>query len=372
MSSGGGAQVISKEFVSALGELGESHEIFLFNKKDEKLNFFMRWFLALRNLSNNIRLFKPKVVVSHLDGALFANALSVCSKKIYLVHVFHGPPTKCKGFRGKIYEILKSMSLRKMDLLIFVSSVQEFEHLEIYPAIKNKKSIVLRNPFIPATTLLSASDDVIIENQKDCGRTILLLPGRLCNQKNQIFLIKLLNKRKINGSSDLLLFAGEGEDRDVLIAEAREYNLRVGFDFCQADSADVIFLGHRHDVQDLMKKVDIVLLPSLYEGFPLALVEALCVGASVISSDCSTGPAEIKNVISEVLRSKTVLLDNRFIINPMEFGEIGLSVWCESIDTITNKSRKSFDEVALLIQNIFSRDIYRNNIRKIIESYLDD
>lgn len=367
MSSGGGAQVISKELVSALSELGESHEIFLFKKKNEKRNFFMKWFLALRNLSNEVKLFKPRVVVSHLDGALFANALFVQTEKIHLVHFFHGPPTEARGFRGIIYEILKSFSLGKMDLLIFVSSAQELEHHKIYPAIKNKKSIVLRNPFIPSITPTPESDEVIIKNQKKCGRNILLLPGRLSNQKNQIFLIKLISKRKIDGSSDLLLFSGNGEDREYLISSARDYNLRVGFDFDQADTSDVIFLGHRNDVQDLMKKVDIVLLPSLYEGFPLALVEALCIGVTVISSDCSTGPAEIKNLISEKLNNNTTLLDNEFIIIPMNFNEIGLAAWCHAIDKITSKSKNKCRIISELSKNIFDRSMYCNRIRKEFE-----
>ena len=53
----------------------------------------------------------------------------------------------------------------------------------------------------------------------------------------------------------------------------------------------VLFLGQRNDVQDLLSAFDAFLLPSLYEGFPVVLVEAQSNGLKCVVSQ-EANPAE--------------------------------------------------------------------------------
>ena len=56
------------------------------------------------------------------------------------------------------------------------------------------------------------------------------------------------------------------------------------------------------NLNNIYHKYDLFILPSFFEGYPNALVEAMIVGLPVISSNCNYGPTEIiKNKINGIL-----------------------------------------------------------------------
>jgi glycosyltransferase involved in cell wall biosynthesis len=68
--------------------------------------------------------------------------------------------------------------------------------------------------------------------------------------------------------------AGDGPDRAAL--EARAVERGVG--------SRVRFLGHRRDIPGLLAIADLFVLPSLYEGFPLSVLEAMAAGVPVVAT----------------------------------------------------------------------------------------
>ena len=78
------------------------------------------------------------------------------------------------------------------------------------------------------------------------------------------------------GLDDLLvLIAREGEERSRL--EKLIHDLGV--------ESHVKLLGLRHDVMGLMKACDLFVMPSLYEGLSIAMIEAMACGLPIIASD---------------------------------------------------------------------------------------
>jgi glycosyltransferase involved in cell wall biosynthesis len=80
-----------------------------------------------------------------------------------------------------------------------------------------------------------------------------------------------------------LVILGSGEKE----AELKEQASRLGID------AQVYFLGFQKNPFSYIKAADLFVLPSLFEGFALVLVEAMACETPVIATDCPFGPREV-------------------------------------------------------------------------------
>jgi len=125
---------------------------------------------------------------------------------------------------------------------------------------------------------------------------VLVTSGRLAPQKNQAPLLDafaaLLRRRPAK-----LVFVGDGELRTALTDHARALGLRV-FAAWEAGAAltpdhDVYFLGLQANPFKYLRPATAFVFPSAWEGFPMALGEAMICGLPVLSTDCPTGPREM-------------------------------------------------------------------------------
>ena len=97
--------------------------------------------------------------------------------------------------------------------------------------------------------------------------------------KNHTFMIQIARCLKERNVDFRLFFVGRGPLEDQLRKEVEQYGLENR----------VIFLGVIDNVHQLLPAIDIVLMPSLYEGIPVSLIEAQASGTpAVISSKISS------------------------------------------------------------------------------------
>lgn len=99
--------------------------------------------------------------------------------------------------------------------------------------------------------------------------------GRFAEPKNHRFLIEVFFELKQRRSNSVLLLIGDGEGRTEIEKLVMQKRLE----------GSVIFTGVRIDVPDLMQAMDVFVLPSLYEGLPVTMVEAQSAGLPCIISD---------------------------------------------------------------------------------------
>jgi glycosyltransferase involved in cell wall biosynthesis len=100
--------------------------------------------------------------------------------------------------------------------------------------------------------------------------------GRLATQKNCPFIVRIMSEVLKRNQSVRLLWVGDGPDKDAVLHQVHEAQL----------SDAVIFTGRRRDVPALMMgAMDAFLLPSLYEGLGLVVVEAQAAGLPCLISD---------------------------------------------------------------------------------------
>lgn len=124
-----------------------------------------------------------------------------------------------------------------------------------------------------------------IEGQKFCTSetTTLVVVARLEPVKNHQFLIDLAAALHDRGANFLMKFVGKGSLETALAAAIAERGL------CD----QIQMLGSRSDVDEILRNSDALLMPSLWEGLPVALVEAQATGLPCLISDTISREADL-------------------------------------------------------------------------------
>ena len=102
--------------------------------------------------------------------------------------------------------------------------------------------------------------------------------GRFTEQKNHIRMIEIFSAIHKKNNNTILVLAGVGD----LMGKAKSRAEELGL------SESIKFLGFRTDVFDLLQAMDVYIMPSLYEGFPVTGVEAQVAGLPCVFSDTIT------------------------------------------------------------------------------------
>lgn len=145
-------------------------------------------------------------------------------------------------------------------------------------------------------------------------RPVVLTCARLDAQKGQRYLLEAAARVP----DALFVLAGDGPDRTSLEALARTLGI----------SERVLFLGQRQDIPELLANCDIFVLPSLFEGFPLSILEAMAAARPVIASQIGGVDEAVVDSVTGVLvppRDSTALADAilRMLADPRHAADLG-------------------------------------------------
>ena len=114
---------------------------------------------------------------------------------------------------------------------------------------------------------------------------------RITHQKNPLGMIEAF-RQVLDQTKDVrLLMIGEGELKDRVVAKVQELNI----------AEYVYFDDFRQDVPDILKAIDVYCLPSLWEGLPIGLLEAMSMGKAVIATNVNGSREIVKHMESGLL-----------------------------------------------------------------------
>ena len=99
--------------------------------------------------------------------------------------------------------------------------------------------------------------------------------GRMEEQKNPFFFLELVSGLVSQGKLKKAVWIGDGRLRPEITQRCKETGMSV---ILHID-------GWRNDVIDRLRAIDIFILPSRFEGLPLALQQAMCAGLPVCATD---------------------------------------------------------------------------------------
>ena len=222
--------------------------------------------------------------ISFLDSANIANILAAGKSCRTIVSVRNSLKKKSAQpqYRYLVNPLIKWL-YNKAYKVVACSKGIEKELTDIY-GIKPEKVITIENGYdIKRIRELSCEE---IENRHLSlmhDKKVIVTTGRMSHQKGQWHLIRAFNKVLEEIPDSILVIAGTGELQEYLISLVKDYGIEN----------KVIFTGYISNPFKYEKCADVFVLPSLYEGFPNALAEALCLGIPCIATDFETGAREI-------------------------------------------------------------------------------
>ena len=99
--------------------------------------------------------------------------------------------------------------------------------------------------------------------------------GRFNPQKNHEFLVDIFEKCLEKNRKVTLILVGDGEGRKEIENKVKKQGLQD----------NVLFMGVRKDVPELLQAMDVFVFPSLYEGLPVTMIEEQAAGVPAVISD---------------------------------------------------------------------------------------
>lgn len=255
------------------------------------INFFRR-IRALRKLKDQ---FKPDYSISHLEGADYINIASAkTDKTICWIHGTKAHDGDIAGLTGWFRKsILLPFFYSRSGQLVSVSEGIRQELLGTYRFAPGRIKTIVNGFDVNRIGDLSRGKDESGLLELLFGCRYIIAHGRLARQKNLAACLDILASISKDSRVPLVL-VGDGDQKDKLLLQCAKLGLSVDTgDSGWRKGADVYFAGRLANPFPLVSHAWLYIMTSLWEGFPLALCEAMACGVPVIAADCPHGPREI-------------------------------------------------------------------------------
>lgn len=249
------------------------------------------------------------VVHSHMN-ATSGIYLCIAKKRGIKVRVAHSHASSMKAFtNSKVHAIINLIEKRR---------TCKYANIKVACSVKAGKWLFGKNEFevvMNSVNVSKFSFSHTIRKQKRlelgilADEKVLMHIGGFLENKNHEFLIEVFKYIYNKNHSIKLLLVGDGPLRNDIENKIKKYGLE----------GNVIILGNRSDVNELLQAADVFLLPSFSEGNPVSLVEAATSG--------------VKCVISNEIARDVVhcFADRQIIFLPIDRDESVYRLWDEEI-----------------------------------------
>lgn len=171
--------------------------------------------------------------------------------------------------------------------------------------------------------------------------------GRFYPIKNQLFTAKIARELKNRGKKIRILCAGNnGNEYEQQVREAiRQYGVEEY----------MLLLGVRKDIDELARKSAAFLLPSLYEGMPLVMIEAQASGLPCVTADTYSREVDFGIGYVQWLRL-----------------EQGVAQWTDAVETAVNMGRADKREVVAAIEKYgFDSRVFAQRLCELYERSME-
>lgn len=274
---------------------------------------------------------KEKITIIHSHhrmAAFYSKILSIFNgkiKRVYTAHnVFHNKKKLLK-FSLSGSEIIAVGDGVKNNLVQFYG-IEEEKIKVIYNSIEKLKEI-------------NKPKDEFLKNRDN--KILVGTVGRLSEQKGMDVFISSIAELIHKNKNIFAIVIGDGELKEELKILSQKLNIED----------NIVFLGYRSDVIELISVMDFIVLASRWEGFPLTPIETFSVGKTIIASDIDGNNEIVKNEYNGLLFEKDNIKELKDKMSVLIFDT-------KKRNDFEINAQKTFDEK-------FSYDAFINNYIKI-------
>jgi glycosyltransferase involved in cell wall biosynthesis len=281
----GGAERQILLSAAELGRLGHKVDLIIYHPQNEFVDFIRENKVNLVRISAKglLRVGRIRALAKHLQQGGFE-----------VVHAFSGSASIYAALAGKLARVpvilggyrvehkehgLLAFAHRMIDRFLtgwIVNSRGTADSMVATLGINPQKFFVVYNGIAPEAFQSELSRN---EARHKLGlpesQQVVTKVARMHLQKNHRLFLKMASIVLLSRPDVRFLIAGDGPLR----SELEDYAKSLGV--CDR----VLFLGIRSDIPDVLAATDVSVLTSDFEGFPNALIEAMCVGIPVVTTD---------------------------------------------------------------------------------------
>ncbi len=237
-------------------------------------NKYFHYLQSIRKLEGSLKHRGINIIQSHFQlGAIASIYLKSKNKNVKILRTVHNIKEYEEGTVGLIKKSLFAERIypAKLDAEVGVSQAI-VEQLQAHPGTKQHPEKI---HLIPNAIDLPEALPEIKPLHAEGQPFIIGSVGRLAEQKGYRFLLAAMPEvlKSIPGCE--LHLAGEGEEKAMLMAIADELGI----------SRQVKFRGYLGNIPEFLTGLDLFISPSLWEGLPTAILEAIVAGVPVLATD---------------------------------------------------------------------------------------
>lgn len=238
----------------------------------------------LRKLFSRIR---PSIIVAHDYRAIILSLIARRGFSIPLISVAHGWTGQSQ--RVKIYEFIERFAFKLADRVVAVSE-PKLRELQKQGLAFPKLALIENGVALPEP---DGASDTDLREQLGIERSEILIGavGRLSIEKGHKFFLDTAARLRRSHPEAKYVLVGDGPLR----AELQRLAIHLGIQ-------DIFFfVGWISDMEAVYRSLDIFMLPSLTEGLPMALLEAMSYGIPSIATTVGGVPNVIETNVSGLL-----------------------------------------------------------------------
>ena len=247
-------------------------------------------FRALWRVFGAIRQFKPDLVSAHSTKAGFAARFSCAVLRVPVIFTAHGWAfTEGKNPLARYLLALGERLAAKVTKKIICVSEHDKELALRFRVAPEQKLVVIHNGMEPSLYINADGSKVRFELGLKEDEILIAMVARFVPQKDHDTLLQSLSL--LPGRKFKAALVGGGEREAFFRKKVGELGL----------GDNVIFLGERRDVPQILAASDIFVLSSNWEGLPRSIIEAMMAGLPVVATRVGGVPELVEDGVTGFL-----------------------------------------------------------------------